>query len=251
MNLNLTRKRVLISGSTKGIGLGLARGFLSEGAKVFINSRNESDVNDILGDLNDNASPVPGDVTKSDDLNRMKERVARDEDGLDVLICNVGSGRSVAAGEEDDREWQRMMDLNLFSSTKLINTFLSLLERGHHPNIICISSICGSRRLGAPTTYSAAKAALNMFVKCQAPFLASKGIRINAISPGNIIFPGSVWETKLNQQREEVEAYLSTQVALGRLGFPEEISDFACFLASERAQFCTGSIYHVDGGQTN
>lgn len=251
MDLRLKGKRIFVSGSTKGIGLAIAEGFLDEGATVFLNSRHSSEINDRLSELSGSLIGLPGDVTNEHDLLTMTQQIKDKAKGLDILVCNVGSGRSVPSGQEDHSEWQRILSINFFSTTNLIRSFLPLLESGTAANIVCISSICGSRRLGAPTTYSVAKSALNAFIKCQAPFLASKGIRINGISPGNIMFPGSVWDHKMRENPSDVTSYLNAQVPMKRLGVPSEISDFTCFLASERAAFCTGSIFTVDGGQTN
>jgi 3-oxoacyl-[acyl-carrier protein] reductase len=115
--------------------------------------------------------------------------------------------------------------------------------------IICISSICGLAALGAPVTYSAAKAALNATVKGLARPLAKEGIRINAVAPGNILFPGGTWDRKLQEDKDGVEAMLTREVALGRLGTPGEIAGLVTFLASPRAGFITGAIYVADGGQ--
>jgi 3-oxoacyl-[acyl-carrier protein] reductase len=103
--------------------------------------------------------------------------------------------------------------------------------------------------LGAPVGYSVAKAALNAAVKSLARPLAAEGLRINAIAPGNILFPGGTWDRKLADDRAGVEAMLGREVALARLGSPGEIAALVVFLASPLASFITGSIHVADGGQ--
>ena len=117
--------------------------------------------------------------------------------------------------------------------------------------IICISSICGQEVIpGAPVTYSAAKAALNAYVKGIARPLGTKGIRINAIAPGNILFDTSVWQRKLDENPDAVQDMLNREVALARLGKPEGIADLTLWLASDKASFASGQIWTLDGGQT-
>ncbi len=107
----------------------------------------------------------------------------------------------------------------------------------------------GLEVLGAPITYSVAKAALNSYVKSISKPLAKQGIRINAVAPGNIFFEGSVWEKKLDKNPDYVRKMLEEQVALHRFGRPEEIADFVTFLTSSRCTFATGEIFVIDGGQ--
>ena len=116
--------------------------------------------------------------------------------------------------------------------------------------IVCISSICGQETvLGAPVTYSAAKAALNAYVRGIARPLGKEGVRINAIAPGNILFEGSVWQRKLAEDAQAVDQMLARDVALGRLGTSQDVASLALWLASPAASFCTGGLFVADGGQ--
>jgi 3-oxoacyl-[acyl-carrier protein] reductase len=163
-------------------------------------------------------------------------------------VCNVGSGASVPPGQEDPAEWQRMLALNLFSATNTIAAAKPLLT-ANGGAIVCISSICGLEALGCPLAYSAAKAALMSYVRGAARELGTANVRVNAIAPGNIVFPGSVWEKKLADNGPAVRGMLERDVALRRLGTPEEIADMTAFLASPRSAFTTGAVFVVDGGQ--
>ena len=115
--------------------------------------------------------------------------------------------------------------------------------------IVCISSIAGIDRTGAPVPYSIAKAAINMYVKGMSKHLASQGIRINAVAPGNIMFGGSVWEKKMKKNPNRVKKILTEEVSLKRFGSPDEIGNLVTFLASPVSSFITGQIIIADGGQ--
>jgi len=149
---------VFTSGSTAGIGLGIARAFKAEGYQVAVNGRDPERVNSVAAELG--ALPVLADVSTPHGCQAVAEVLAYKWKKLDVLVCNVGSGRSVPPGEETPDEWERMLRLNLFSATNLIHACEGLFpEEGG--SIVCISSICGLETLGAPLAYSAAKASLH------------------------------------------------------------------------------------------
>jgi 3-oxoacyl-[acyl-carrier protein] reductase len=239
-------RRVFVSGSTAGIGLGIARAFAGEGASVAVNGRNLERLGEVAAELG--ALAVSADFSLPGVADRAAAEIKKAWGGLDVLICNVGSGRSVPPGTETEEEWQRVLSTNLFAATSLVAACRPLFPPAGGA-IVCISSICGVETLGAPVPYSAAKAALNAFVSGIARPLAAQGIRINAVAPGNIHFPGGTWERLLAEDKAKVCAMLDSQVAMKRFGRPEEIADAVLFLASEKSSFITGTVLVVDGGQ--
>lgn len=246
MDLELRGKRVLVTGASRGIGRAIASLLAQEGCRVMVNSRSPEDLENTAKELG--AIAFAADVTRPAECANMMKFLLGKWDGLDILVCNVGNGKSVPPGEETPEEWKRVLDLNLLAATNLVELATPALAKTSG-SILCISSICGSEALGAPVTYSAAKAALNAFVTGVSRPLAKKNIRINALAPGNILFPGSTWEKKLRENPSEVEAMLAREVSLGRLGKAEEVASFAAFLVSPRAGFATGSVFRLDGGQ--
>ena len=248
MDLELTGKTALVTGSGQGIGLAIAKLLHQEGCQVALNARHESAIAATAKNWGERVSYHAGDVTLPEECNRLVEAVVNRWGKLEILVCNVGSGASVPPGQETPAEWQRVINLNLLATTNMVGAARVFLGQSRGV-VLCISSICGLETLGAPLTYAAAKAALNSYVKGMARPLADDGVRINAIAPGNILAVGGTWERKLQENPMAVEKMLAQEVALKRLGKPEEIANFAAFLVSSRASFATGTVFVVDGGQ--
>ena len=142
-----------------------------------------------------------------------------------------------------------MFTVNLWSTTNIVEAASEALAKSKG-SIVCTSSICGLELVpAAPVTYSAAKAALHAYVRGISRPLGKRGIRINAIAPGNILFEGSVWETKLEESTEAVAEMLNRDVALGKLGTPEDVANLTTYLLSLVSGFATGSVWTLDGGQ--
>jgi NAD(P)-dependent dehydrogenase (short-subunit alcohol dehydrogenase family) len=189
------------------------------------------------------------DVTNPSEASKLVENVVSEFGSLDVLVCNVGSGQSVPPGSESFEEWQRVFALNFWSVTNTVEAAKDALIASKG-TIVCISSICGSEMIsGAPLTYSAAKAALNSYVRGIARPLGKFGVRINAVAPGNILFDGSVWDQKQTDDARAVEEMLQREVSLSRLGSATDVAQLVAYLASPRSAFATGQIWTLDGGQ--
>ena len=249
MNSTVDKKRVLVTGSSRGIGFFIAERFSKKGSRVVINSRNKEALENASQNLNDTI-PLAGDLSDPKSATNLINETVEKLGGLDILICNVGGGVSVAPGLENFNEWQRIFALNMWSTTNAVEAAKPFLAETRG-NIVCISSICGQETIvNAPVAYTAAKAALNAYVKAISRPLGEEGIRINAVAPGNILFEGSVWDKKMKQDPKTVEKLLSDDIPLSRLGSPEEVAALVVFLASSDADFITGSIFSIDGGQT-
>lgn len=247
--LQTESKVVLVTGSSRGIGNGIAHTLHNDGYQVVLNGREATALEEAVASLTTSAGIV-ADVSLPDEAARLVTEVRKRFGRLDGLVCNVGSGRSVPPGEENYQEWQRVFATNFWSATNVVEASSDLLAL-NEGSIVCISSICGSEVVaGAPVTYSAAKAALNAYVKGVSRPLGKRGIRINAIAPGNVLFDGSVWEKKLKENPEEVQQMLETDVALEKLGSPQDVANLAAYLLSPKSSFATGAIWVCDGGQS-
>jgi len=247
VDLDLRGKRALITGSSRGIGRAIAAAFAGEGARICMNGRDRTALDTAAASLG--AAQSAGDLSEEETARRVVTEAIRALGGLDLLVCNVGNGTSVPPGEEDEAEMTRMLRLNLGSAANAVRAARPHLATGQDAAVVCISSIAGHASIGAPTGYTAAKAALNSYVASMARPLASDGIRINAISPGNIHFEGGAWWRRQRDNPSGVAAMLETAVPLRRFGRTQEIADLACFLASPRAAFITGAVIVADGGQ--
>ena len=155
MLLNLAGKTALITGSSKGIGFAIAQALHAEGCKVALNSRNSEQLTKSTAQLPGSIG-LMGDVTQAVDAQRIVSEAIKSFGKLDILVCNVGSGKSVPPGEETPEEWQRVFALNLWSTTNTVAAAQDSLADSKG-SIVCISSICGSEVIeGAHVTYSAA-----------------------------------------------------------------------------------------------
>ncbi|MBM9577314.1 SDR family oxidoreductase [Leptospira sp. 201903070] len=253
MELGLKKKRVLITGASRGIGLATARSFLREGANVILVSRSQSPLEKISGDLSteflhSKVISISADVTNSSELAHVRKTVVKEVGGLDILISNVGDGRSTADPLPGSDIFASSWKTNFISAENSVREFLDLLNESCG-SILFTSSIAGIESIGAPTDYSVAKAALIALSKNLARKLAPK-IRVNCVAPGNVFFTGGSWDEKMQKDPERIANLIKNTVPMKRFGNPEEIADAIVFLSSERASFITGACLLVDGGQT-
>lgn len=253
--MSLLRDKVaVVSGSTRGIGKAIATGFLREEAIVYITGRDPNQLNDtcdkLRSDFPDTIRSYCGDLTQTSIIQDLVETICRQDRCLDIAVANIGSGRSKPGWDVDDNFWQECMDKNFHSSVKFSRECMRVMIPRHSGNIIFISSIAGCEVINAPVPYAAAKAALLSYMKYTSHLLGHEGIRLNAISPGNILFEGGTWSKKLTENPEEVKEYIRGTVPLQQFGSPEDISHLACYLASEKSSFVTGANFIIDGGQT-
>lgn len=254
MDLRLNDHVALVAGSSRGIGKAIAAGLLREGCRVCITGRDKAGLEVAGGELaaqfgEENILKVSGDLTNEKVISEALSHVVRVWGSLDVVIANLGTGSGKPGWQQDEAEWKRLFDLNFFGSVRLAQAAIPYMQQ-QGGSFVFISSIVGIESTPAPLPYSAAKSALINYSKNLARAVAEHKIRVNCIAPGNILFPGGSWERHLENRRESVEKYISSEVPLRRFGTPEEIANLAVFLASPISGFATGSCFIMDGGQT-
>jgi 3-oxoacyl-[acyl-carrier protein] reductase len=252
MDLGLRGRRALITGGSRGIGLAVAEALAAEGAAVGLVARDAAGLAAAAERLGPRGVPVAtavADVTDTPGLKRAVDDIATTLGGLDHLVANaggtVGRGNLTSAGDDD---FTATFALNAGHAAELIRAGLPHLRTAGGGSVVIISSITGMRP--APrTAYAAAKAAEIHLAATAAQELAPAGIRVNAVSPGSIMFPGGGWDTFQQENPEDFAAFLATQFPSGRLGRPEEVADVVTFLLSAKASWITGANIAVDGGQ--
>lgn len=253
MDLFLKKKNVIVTGASQGIGYAICERFLEEGANVFLVARRDEALRDaqrVLQEKHPESAVSYGvcDCRYEDEVIALRERIATQWPGIDVVVANVGDGRSVPDPVPDTSQWQRVWASNFDTALNTARTFLPALEQAGG-SLLFIASITGLEAFGAPVDYSTAKTAVIALTKNVARKVAPE-VRVNALAPGNVFFPGGSWDEKIKKDRERVEGIIQASVPMKRFGTPGEIADAAVFLCSRRALFITGAVLTVDGGQT-
>jgi 3-oxoacyl-[acyl-carrier protein] reductase len=253
LNLELSGKNFLVTGSSRGIGRAIAEKFLSEGANVGLVARTENVLSTTTNEfkekyLVEKIDFWSSDLTSAQEVERLAKDVHRRWNQIDGLVLNVGDGRSVPDPISSEGQWASVWKTNFDTALYSVRAFLPYLYQSKG-KLVFISSICGVEALGAPTDYSVAKSALVAFAKNLSRKVAPD-VRVNVVAPGNIYFKGGTWDEKIKSNKKQVDAMLQGQVPMKRFGKPEEIADAVVFLVSARASFVTGSTLVVDGGQT-
>ena len=246
MKIDLTGRRALVAGGSRGIGLGIAQAFANAGADVSICARSQEALNDAATQLRKTGRKIHAqtcDLADSEAIKTWVAAAAQELGGIDILVNNAsGFGRT-----DDEAGWALSVQIDLMATVRACHAAMPFLER-QGGSIIHISSISGMKASVRTPPYGAVKAALIEYTQSQALGYAAKKIRVNCIAPGSIFFPGGVWDSA---QRNNPKLYdnILAGIPSGRFGTPEEVANVAAFLASDLAAWVTGQTIAVDGGQ--
>lgn len=244
MNSEFAGKSVLIAGAGTGIGKGIAQAFAQAGATVILGGRRADVLEAAARDIG--ATALSGDFADPVAAAALLEKAGP----LDILVVCYGATDTPPGFETTPQEWDRLLGANLSGPAHLSRIAGAGMKTRGQGVILFIGSICGQEVLGAPIAYNVGKSGLRALTKTMARELGAHGVRVNLVSPGNVIFPGGRWEAKKNADAAQVEKMLEDKVALRRFGTPQDIANAVLFLCSDRASFVTGVDLAVDGGQT-
>lgn len=242
---NLQGKVALVTGSSRGIGRGIAIELAKEGALVIINYvKNEEKANEVLEEiklLGGYAKTLRGDVSTYESAKDLAAEAIKLFGKIDILVNNAGVSNIGLFMDFSKEDIESMMRTNLLGPMYLTKHLLpNMLSKGG--NIINISSIWGQMGASCETVYSASKGGLNQFTKSLAKELAMSGIRVNGIAPGVI-------DTEMNSMFSEEERQgLIDEIPMGRFGLAEEVGRTVVFLCDDRCRYMTGEILKIDGG---
>lgn len=244
--MKLRGRHAVVTGSTKGIGLGIARAFVREGARVVINARTAADCAAIAKELGPAAIAIPADLSAAEEVRRLARESRAALDGrVDILVNNAGQPLVAPSVELPEAEYRYTMDLNLTAYFLLSQALApGMLER-RYGSIIMIGSINGTMPFPQRLAYCVSKAGVNMLTKILAIEWAASGVRVNCLAPGYVI---SDLVRRLSAQGILDTEKLAGRTPMGRLGTPEEMGATAVFLASDDASFVTGEVLTADGG---
>jgi 3-oxoacyl-[acyl-carrier protein] reductase len=244
VDLGLSGKRCLVTGSTGGIGVEVARLLVAERGRVVTCGRRGDGPG--VGEV----AHVSADLSRAGEPERAVEDAAAALGGLDVLVNNVGIARVARFEEVPDEEWDAYWQLNVMSYVRATRASLQHLRDGGGA-IVNVSSTAGKRPSTGMPHYSVTKAAVLSLSRLVADLYAGDGIRCNAVAPGPTATEAWLGEGGLAEQqgdRDEVLAKVGAGRPLGRLATPDEIASVIVFLCSERASYVTGAAWSADGG---
>jgi NAD(P)-dependent dehydrogenase (short-subunit alcohol dehydrogenase family) len=241
MSGKLAGKIAIVTGGSAGIGLGAARRFAAEGARVFITGRDQARLEKAVAEIGGNASFIQGDASNLADIDRIHATVKEQAGRIDVLFANAGFYEFGALGEITEAHFDKTFNTNVRGVLFLVQKALPLLSEGS--SVILTGSIASMKGFGSFGVYNATKAALRSFARSWIVDLKGRNIRINVLSPGHIDTPGL---SGLYDDAQKAGA--AGNVPLGRLGTPDEMGKVAVFLASDDSSYVNGVELFADGG---
>jgi 3-oxoacyl-[acyl-carrier protein] reductase len=258
MDLQLRGKRVLVTGSTGGIGEGIAKGFAEEGATVIVNGRRRGEADRVAAEINSaggKAIVAVGDLSTDEGVEGVLQRITQELGGLDILVNNAAGGEHQNDMEASASTWLASYNSNVLSMVRLIQKVLPAMKEQGWGRIINISSAAAVQPSPGMGVYSTTKAAVNNLTVTLAQSMQTDEVTINAVSPGAVITPAMVQFAKEQgmaatwEEAEEAFAGMMPQTfPFQRMGQVNEIANVVMFLASPLASYIHGANIRVDGG---
>jgi 3-oxoacyl-[acyl-carrier protein] reductase len=250
MDLGLSGKVAIVTGSSRGLGKAAASALAAEGARVVLNGRTQATLDETAAELRaagGTVEPVTADVSTEAGCRQLVDRAETTFGRVDILVNNAGGG-TPANLEASDEEWDKAIGWMFWPSLRLTRMVAPGMRERRSGVIIMISSIYG-REMGGPPSYQVVKSAQLSLAKSLAKQLAPDNVRVLSVAPGSIAFPGGSWWRRQQTDPEGMARFIAQDMPLGRFGRAEEVGDVVAFLCSERASLVTGACIPVDGCQ--
>jgi len=255
MDLGLSGKIAVVTGSSRGLGLASARSLVAESCRVVLCARGEETLAEAALEVEAAArrpnmvATVQADVSTLAGIELVIGRAVETFGGLDILVNNVGRAAGSDLLGTTDAEWQAAFDETLFPAIRASRLAVPQMKQRGGGSIVMIASIYG-REAGGRMTYNAVKAAEISLAKALAGQLAPANIRVNSVAPGSIMFPGGSWHRRQQTDPQGIAEMIKRELPFGRFGRPEEVGHVVAFLASPRASWISGASIVVDGCQS-
>ncbi|MDX2378877.1 MAG: SDR family oxidoreductase [Acidimicrobiia bacterium] len=240
--MRLNGKVVVITGGSGGIGLAIADAYQREGASVVLFARDPESLSAANRRLGNRALTVQGDVTDGDDLARLFATTAERFPSVDVLVANAGGINFTPLGQTTEADFDTASDLNFKAVFFTVQAAVPSLADG--ASVIVTGNALASTPVVGPSVAIAAKAAVRSLAQTFAVELASRGIRVNVLSPG----PTATAAPAPGETSDAMTTQITRQIPLGRWGTPEDVAKAAVFLASDDSSYITGADLPVGGG---
>ncbi len=251
MDLGLTGKVAVVTGSSRGIGLGIATRLTEEGADVVLCARGAPALEEVVASIPGpgRARGVVADVSTREGAASVVDGAVSAFGGLDVVVNNVGASGARTVDDMDADDLEAVLGKNLFAALHVSRAALPALRARGGGVIALIASIWGREGGGSPS-YNVAKAAEISLAKAMAQDLARDRIRVVSVAPGSTLFPGGSWERRQREDPDGIGAFVERELPWGRFGTVDEVADVVAFLVSGRASWVVGTCVVVDGGQS-
>jgi 3-oxoacyl-[acyl-carrier protein] reductase len=255
MDLQLTDKVAIVTGSSRGLGLASARSLVAEGCRVCLCARGSEQLAAAAVEVEAVARrpnmimTVQADVSTVDGIALVVDRTVERFGGLDILVNNVGRAAGTDLLDTTDAEWQAAFDETLFPAIRASRLAVPHMKRRGGGAIIMIASIWG-RESGGRMTYNSVKAAEISLAKSLAQQLAPLNIRVNSVAPGSILFPGGSWHKRQQADPQGIAEFIKRELPFGRMGRADEVGSVVAFLVSPKASWVSGASITVDGCQS-
>jgi len=241
MTSKLADKVAVVIGGSAGIGLGIAKRFANEGARVFITGRRKGQPDEAVASIGGDAAAIRGDAANLADLDRIFAQIQSQAGRIDALAVSAGVYEFGTFGEITEEHFDKAFNTNVRGLLFTVQKALPLLTRGS--SVILIGSMVSIKGFAACSVYNASKAAVRSFARTRIVDLKGRQIRVNVLSPGYTATPG-LSDFMTDDQRASAVA----SVPLGRIGTPDDLAKEAVFLASDDSAYVTGIELFVDGG---